>query len=127
MVEQKTQTRIGKERIIKSSVGKLRLRRRQLEKLGIEARIRISPLLEKCCLCWSANESFSQAEQDLSLLTGMTVGDSTLHRQVHSKIEHLDFPESRMAINEVCWDGGKVRLRTKKGQKCPWRDDQAAR
>lgn len=108
-------------------MGKLHLRRRQLEKLGIEARIRISPLLEKCCLCLSANESFLQAEQDLSLLTGMTIGHSTLQRQVHTKTEHLDFPESQMAIDEVCLDGGKVRLRTKKGQKCEWRDYQAAR
>jgi hypothetical protein len=42
---------MGKERIVKSTVGKLRLSRRQLEKLGVEARSRISPLLEKCCLC----------------------------------------------------------------------------
>jgi|GEM_PF-4247559 len=57
-LEQKAQTNIGKERIIKSSVGKLHLRRQQLEKLGVEPRTRISPLLEKCCLCLSANESF---------------------------------------------------------------------
>jgi hypothetical protein len=67
-IAQKTQTQRGKERVIKSSVGKLRLRRQQLEKLGVEKRSRISPLLQKCCLCLSANESFAQAESDLYLL-----------------------------------------------------------
>jgi hypothetical protein len=129
-IEQKTKTNIGKERIIKSSVGKLRLRHRQLEKLSVQARTRISPLLQKCCLCLSANESFSQAEQDFFLLTGMKVGHSTLQRQVYTETEkeHLDFPASPIAINEVCIDGGKVRLRTPTlGEKCEWRDYQAAR
>ena len=66
----------------------MRLRRQQLEKLGVEARTRISPLLEKCCLCLSANESFYQAEQDLFLLTEMKIGHSTLQRRVHHKKEH---------------------------------------
>ena len=62
------------------------------------------------------------------LLTGMKVGHSTLQRRVHNKKEHLDFPDSPIAINEVCIDGGKVRLRTKSlGEKCEWRDYQAAR
>lgn len=62
------------------------------------------------------------------LLTGMKVGHSTLHRQVYTQTEHLDFPNSPIAINEVCLDGGKVRLRTQTpGEKCEWRDYQAAR
>ena len=127
-IQQATQTNVGKERVIKSSVGKLRLRRQQLERLGIESRTRISPLLEKCCLCLSANESFCQAEKDLLLLTGMKVGHSTLQRQVHTRIEDLEFPDSPIAIDEVCLDGGKVRLRTQTpGHKCEWRDYQAAR
>ncbi len=87
-------------------------------------------MLQKCCLCLSANESFSQAEQDLFLLTGMKVGHSTLQRQVYTETEkeHLDFPASPIAINEVCNDGGKVSLRTPTlGEKCEWRDYQAAR
>jgi hypothetical protein len=127
-IEQTTQTNIGKERVIKSSVGKLRLRRQQLVKLGVEGRIRISPLLQKCCLCLSANESFSQAEQDLILLTDMKVGHRTLQRQVQTRIEHLEFPDCQIAVNEVCLDGGKVRLRSETlGQKCEWRDYQVAR
>ena len=77
-------------------MGKLRLRRQQLEKLGVEARVRISPLLQKCCLCLSGNKSFFQAESDLVLLTGMKVGHSTLQRQVQTSIEHLDFPDTEI-------------------------------
>lgn len=85
-------------------------------------------MLQKCCLCLSANESFSQAEQDLFLRTGMKVGHSTLQRRVHNQKEHLDFPDSPIAIDEVCIDGGKVRLRTKSlGEKCEWRVTHAAR
>ena len=85
-------------------------------------------MLEKCCLCLSANESFCQAEKDLLLLTGMKVGHSTLQRQVQTRIGDLEFPDSSIAVNEVCLDGGKVRLRTQTlGQKCEWRDYQAAR
>jgi hypothetical protein len=80
--------------VIKSSVGKLHLRRQQLEKLGVEARTRISPLLQKCCLSLSANESFDQAEKDLLLLTGMKVGHSTLQRQVNTHTKDLEFPDS---------------------------------
>ena len=83
-------------------MGKLRLRRQQLEKLGVKTRVRISPLLEKCCLCLSANESFSQGEKDLLLLTGVKVGHSTLQRQVYAEKGYLDFPDSPIAINEVC-------------------------
>lgn len=109
-------------------MGKLRLRRQQLEKLGIEARSRISPLLQKCSLCLSANESFARAESDLQLLTGVKIGHSTLQRQALRMTEQLDFPDTKQAVNEVCLDGGKVRLRTAtKGQSCEWRDYKAAR
>ena len=77
-------------------------------------------------MCLSANESFSQAEKDLLLLTGMKVGHSTLQRQVDTNTdrEHLEFPDSSIAVDEVCLDGGKVRLRTKTpGQKCEWREN----
>ena len=85
-------------------------------------------MLQKCCLCLSANESFGQAESDLYLLTGMKVGHSTLQRQVQTKTEHLDFPDSQLVIDEVSIDGGKVRLRTEtKGQPSEWRDYKAAR
>jgi len=69
------------------------------------------------------NESFYQTEKDSLLLKGMKVGHSTLQRQVHTSTEYLEFPDSPIAVNEVCLDGGKVRLRTQTpGQKCEWRD-----
>jgi hypothetical protein len=49
----------------------------------------------------------------------MKVGHSTLQRQVHTEIEHLEFPNNPIAVHEVCIDGGKVRLRSESpGQKC---------
>ena len=36
------------------------------------------------------------------LLTGMKVGHSTLQRQVRTRIEDLEFPDSPIAVNEVC-------------------------
>ena len=51
------------------------------------------------------------------------VGHSTLQRQALWATEQLDFPDTKQAVNEVCLDGGKVRLRTaEKGQPCEWRD-----
>ena len=42
--------------------------------------------------------------------------------------EHLDFPDSPIAVNQVCLDGEKVRLRTKSsGKKCEWRVTHVAR
>lgn len=106
----------------------MHLRRKQLESLGVETRTRISPLLQKCCLCLSANESFARAEADLGLLTGMKVGHSTLQRQVQTETDQLELKDSQQAVNEVCLDGGKVRLRTEaKGQSCQWKDYKAAR
>jgi len=88
----------------------------------------MSPLLQKCCLCLSANESFARAEADLGLLTGMKVGHSTLQRQVQTETDQLELKDSQQAVNEVCLDGGKVRLRTEaKGQSCQWKDYKAAR
>lgn len=49
-VEQKTGTKVGKTRKIKSLVGDLTLKAKQLQRLGLKPRIRLSPLLKKCCL-----------------------------------------------------------------------------
>ncbi len=85
-------------------------------------------MLQKCCLLLSANESFQRAEADLGLLTGIKVGHSTLQRQVQTKTENLELPDAKQSVNEVCLDGGKVRLRTQQqGQPCEWRDYKAAR
>ncbi len=66
-------------------MGKLSISRKQADALGIEPYTRHSPLLEKCCLLLSANESYQNAENDLLLLTGLKVGHSTHQRKVIQK------------------------------------------
>ena len=53
-------------------MGQLTISRKQADALGIEPYTRHSPLLEKCCLLLSANESYQNAENDLLLLTGLS-------------------------------------------------------
>ncbi|ALF53859.1 hypothetical protein ACX27_14985 [Nostoc piscinale CENA21] len=53
-IEQTTKTKIGKTRKIKRLVGELTLKTKQLQKLGVKPRSRLSPLLQKCCLRLSA-------------------------------------------------------------------------
>jgi hypothetical protein len=56
-IEQTTATKVGKLRKIKSLVGELQLKSRQVQRLGLEPRSRLSPLLQKCCLRLAANQS----------------------------------------------------------------------
>ena len=48
-----------------------------------------------------------------------------LHRLVNR--QNLPQLSALQAVKEVSLDGGKVRLRTPKGQECEWRDYKAAR
>lgn len=97
-----------------------------MRRLGLKPRSRLSPLLEKCCLRLSANESYQNAEADLEALTGIQVGHSSLHRTVQR--QELCLPDAVQTVNEVSLDGGKVRLRSGiKGQPSQWRDYKAAR
>ena len=82
-----------------------------------------SPQLEKCCLLLSANESYARAEQDIEVLTGITVSHSTQQRLVHR--QHWTQPLVTQMVTEVSLDGGKVRLRTPKGQACVCQDYKA--
>jgi hypothetical protein len=74
-------------------------------------------------LLLSANESYERAAQDLQVLTGMRVSHSTQQRLVHRH----SFLETSVSetVEEMSIDGGKVRLRTPKGQKCIWNDYKA--
>lgn len=95
-------------------------------RLGIEPYRRFSPLLEKCCLLLSANESFKEPEKDLKVLTGIEVGHSTHHRQV-KKVD-LSMPNVKQKLTEVCLDGGMVRLRSeKKGESAYWKEYKTGR
>ena len=81
---------------------------------------RWSPQLEKCCLLLSANESYQRAAEDIQVLTGVAVSGSTQQRLVHR--QSFEVPPVEGEVNEISVDGGKVRLRTPKGQKSIWRD-----
>jgi hypothetical protein len=91
----------------------------------VERYTRISPMLKHCCLRLSATESYQQAELDLFALTGIHVGHSDLHRWVQqTELDELELEET---IEEVSLDGGKVRVRTPKGEPSEWRDYKAVR
>lgn len=97
---------------------------RQAERLAVKSRTRWSPYLEKCSLLLSANESYQRAEEDIKVLTGIDVSHSTQQRMVHRQTFELSKVEQK--VEEISIDGGKVRLRTPKGEPCQWRDYKAA-
>ncbi|MBC6481617.1 MAG: hypothetical protein GDA56_31545 [Hormoscilla sp. GM7CHS1pb] len=76
--------------------------------------------MERCSLLLTANESYAHAEQDILMLTGMKVSHSTQHRLVHRS----EFPlaKAKEPVKAVSADGGKVRLRTPKGEPSQWKD-----
>lgn len=115
----------GRKRKLKSCLGVLSISQKQVSKLGINPYVRISPLLSKCCQRLSANESYLDAEKEIEALTGVKVSHSTLQRSVQS--QEYELPETKQAISEVSIDGGKVRLRGKKGEKSYWRDYKGVR
>jgi len=96
---------------------------RQAQKLSLSKNTRLSPVLEKCCLLLVANESFSRAEEDIKMMTGVAVSKSTQQRLVHRcKIEPDEAPGK---IETLSIDGGKVRLRTILGKQSEWKDYKA--
>ena len=90
------------------------LTEKQAERLELSSHSRISPLLEKCCLRISANESYLDASAEIAALTGIKVGHSTLHRLVQRSL--FSPPDAKQSVTEVSVDGGKVRLRSPHGQ-----------
>jgi hypothetical protein len=106
-------------------VGKLKLKAKQVKRLGLEPRSRLSPLLQKCCLRLAANESYQNAEQEIEALTGIKVGHTSQQKLVLA--QEFQLPEAKQAISEVSVDGGKVRLRGEEKVGCHWRDYKAVR
>lgn len=98
---------------------------KQAERLELPSHTRISPLLEKCCLRVSANQSYQKSEAEIEALTGMIVGHTTLHRLV----ERAEFSPSdaKSAVTEVSVDGGKVRVRKEAAIGCQWLEYKAVR
>ena len=110
----------GKTRQLKSCVGMLKLKTGQTLRLGVNPRTRLSPLLEKCCLRLSANESYQSAEAEIEALTGVKVSHSTQQRRVVQ--QQLPDPVAKQSVGEVSVDGGKVRRRGNPGEGSHWRD-----
>jgi hypothetical protein len=103
----------------------LTLKAKQLQRLGLRARSRLSPLLQKCCLRLSANESYQNAEIQIEALTGVKVGHSTQQKLVLE--QDFQLPQARQSVSEVSVDGVKVRLRGKPKEGCHWRDYKTVR
>ena len=68
----------------------------------------------------SANASYERSEEDLKVLTGIAVSSSSQQRLVHRQT--FAEPEVSEPVEEMSVDGGKVQLRTPKGQPSEWRD-----
>ena len=98
----------------------MKISEQQAQRLDVKAYTRWSPYLEKCCLLLSANESYERAAEDIQILTGVAVSHSTQQRLVHRQTFVL--PQVEEMIDEISLDGGKVRLRTPKGEPSEWRD-----
>ena len=95
----------------------------QAQRLDVKAYTRWSPYLERCCLLVSANESYDCAADDIKVLTGVAVSHSTQQRLVHRQT--FELPSVEHPVEAISIDGGKVRLRTPKGEQCIWRDYKA--
>ncbi|NJR62807.1 MAG: hypothetical protein HC769_30890 [Cyanobacteria bacterium CRU_2_1] len=96
---------------------------KQAQELDVKAYTQWSPYLEKCCLWLSANESYERAAEDIQVLTGVVMSHSTQQRLVHRQT--FDLPQVGQTVEEMSVDGGKVRLRTPKGEPSDWRDYKA--
>ncbi|MBO1351397.1 MAG: hypothetical protein EBE86_030350 [Hormoscilla sp. GUM202] len=118
-----TSRRTGKQRTLTSILGKLTLTTAQAQQLQVKPGTRWSPYMEKCCWVVSANASYQRAEQDIAMLTGVSISHSTLQRLVQRE----DWSEVEIAepIQELCLDGGMIRLRTEEGQPGEWREYKA--
>jgi hypothetical protein len=64
-----------------------------------------------------------RAAEDSRILTGIAVSHSTQQRMVHR--QSFELPSVESAVEEISIDGGKVRLRTPKGESSEWRDYKA--
>lgn len=106
-------------------MGEVRVSSKKSRALGLKSGARRSPVLEKCCLLLTANESFQNAERDVELLMGIKVGHSTQHRWVQAA--EIGEPQVNHVISALSTDGGKVRLRTAARGECQWRDYKAIR
>jgi len=96
----------------------------QAKYFGLKSSSQLSPMMEKCALLISPNESYARGKKDLEKFTGIRVSHSTLQRLV--KIQDFELPTSKQGVQEITLDGGKIRLRNdNKGESCYWKDYKA--
>jgi len=94
---------------------------KKARKLGLRPYTQTSPALTKCCLRLCAQNSFAQAEENVKVLMGLSIGHSSLHRFM----EEAEIPqaEATTKVNSASIDGGKVSLRREGGRE--WKDYKA--
>lgn len=96
---------------------------KQAEQLQVKPHGQISEYLEKCCLLVSSNNFYRRTAEDLARLTGMKISHSTQQRLVHR--QPFSAIEGNEPIDTISIDGGKVRIRTPKGEQSAWNDYKA--
>lgn len=114
----------GRPRQVKTILGDVKITENQAKYFGLESHSHLSPKMAKNALLVCANESYQRAEEDLKELTGIKISHSTLQRLV--KKQEIEWPDSKLGIQEAMIDGGKVRLRPEEeGKPCQWKDYKA--
>lgn len=106
-METSSDTTAGRKRTIDTILERLSVSEKPAPILNVKAYTRWSPYLEKCCLWLSANESYERAAEDIQVLTGVRVSQSTQQRLVHRQT--FELPQVEQAVDEMSVDGGKVR------------------
>lgn len=71
----------------------------------------------------SATASYERSAQAIAVVTGIEVSRGTQQRLVHRQT--FELPVVEPSVEEMSIDGGKVRIRTPKGEICRWQDYKA--
>jgi hypothetical protein len=71
----------------------------QAKYFGLKSHTQLSPMMEKCALLISANESDQRAEEDLEELSGLKFSHSTLQRLVNR--QEFELPTSKQGVQEI--------------------------
>lgn len=71
----------------------------------------------------SATASYQRSAQAIAVVTGIEVSRGTQQRLVHRQT--FELPVVEPSVEEMSIDGGKVRIRTPKGEICRWQDYKA--
>lgn len=94
-------------------LGQISVSQKQGKRLGLAAKCRLSPVLQKCGLRLCAQSSYEQAAENSQVILGLPVGSSVLHRLVQG----AELPEAASEEPAVAAsiDGGKIRIRSEAG------------